>query len=181
MYRFLQRFWRNVVDEDTGECIVTDEPLDDDANKLLHRTIDTVRTEMDALRFNTAIAKLIELNNAVTKLETTPRAVAESMVVMLAPLVPHVAEELWRTLGHDDTIAYAVFPTADPELLVDDSIEIPVQVNGKVRSRVTVATDSDVATLEAAALADEKISAVLDGSTPKKVVVVPGRMVNVVV
>jgi leucyl-tRNA synthetase len=181
MYRFLQRFWRNVVDEDTGECIVTDEPLDDDANKLLHRTIDTVRTEMDALRFNTAIAKLIELNNAVTKLETTPRAVAESMVVMLAPLVPHVAEELWRTLGHDDTIAYAVFPTADPELLVDDSIEIPVQVNGKVRSRVTVATDSDVATLEAAALADEKISAVLNGSTPKKVVVVPGRMVNIVV
>jgi leucyl-tRNA synthetase len=181
MYRFLQRFWRNLVDEDTGECVVTDEPLDDDADKLRHRTIDTVRTEMDALRFNTAIAKLLELNNAVTKLETTPRAVAESMVVMLAPLVPHVAEELWRTLGHDDTIAYAVFPTADPELLVDDSIEIPVQVNGKVRSRVTVATDSDVATLEAAALADEKISAVLNGSTPKKVVVVPGRMVNIVV
>jgi leucyl-tRNA synthetase len=117
----------------------------------------------------------------VTKLETTPRAVAEPMVVMLAPLVPHVAEELWRTLGHDSTIAYTAFPTADPELLVDDSIEIPVQVNGKVRSRVTVATDSDVATLEAAALADEKISAVLNGSTPKKFVVVPGRMVNIVV
>ena len=103
MYRFLQRLWRNMVDEDTGECTVVDDAGDDETRKLLHRTIDTVRTEMDALRFNTAIAKLIELNNAVTKLDATPREVAEPMVLMLAPLVPHVAEELWRKLGSTTT------------------------------------------------------------------------------
>ncbi len=180
MHRFLQRLWRNMVDESTGACTVIDDPADDDTRKLLHRTIDTVRTEMDALRFNTAIAKLIELNNAVTKLSATPREVAEPMVVMLAPLVPHIAEELWRVLGHDDTITYVGFPVADPSLLVDDTIEVPVQINGKVRGRIDVAADADSATIEATALADDKIAAIVDGSTPKKVIVVPGRMVNIV-
>jgi leucyl-tRNA synthetase len=181
MYRFLQRLWRNVIDEQTGECIVVDEPADDATRTLLHRTIDTVRTEMDALRFNTAIAKLIELNNAVTKLDATPREVAEPMVLMAAPLVPHIAEELWRALGHTDTVTYVDFPVADPELLVDDTIEYPIQVNGKVRSHIQVAADADATTVEATALADAKVQQVIDGATPKKVIVVPGRMVNIVV
>ncbi len=184
-YRFLQRLWRNLVDEDTGECTVVDTAADEESRKLLHRTIDTVRTEMDALRFNTAIAKLIELNNHVTKLDATPREIAEPMVVMLAPLVPHVAEELWTKLGRSEssggTIAYVDFPVADPTLLVDDTIEVPIQVNGKVRSRIVVATDAGNDAIEAAALADDKIVAALDGGTVKKVIVVPGRMVNVVV
>jgi len=149
--------------------------------KLLHRTIDVVRTEMDALRFNTAIAKLIELNNAITKLPATPRAVAEPMVLMAAPLVPHVAEELWRKLGHDDTITYADFPVANRAFLVDDEIELPVQVNGKVRARVIVASDADSDAIQAAALADDKVIAALDGATPKKVIIVPGRMINIVI
>jgi leucyl-tRNA synthetase len=153
--------------------------------KLLHRTIDFVRSEMDELHFNTAIAKLIELNNAVTKLDATPREVAEPMILMLAPLVPHVAEELWRKLGHSNneggTITYVPFPTADPSLLVDDTIEVPVQVNGKVKSRITIAADADQATAQAAALADDKVQAALGGKDPKKVIVVPGRMVNIVV
>ena len=181
MYRFLQRLWRNMVDEETGACTVVDTAPDDATDKLLHRTIDVVRIEMDALRFNTAIAKLIELNNAVTKLDATPRAVAEAMIRMLAPLVPHITEELWRKLGHDDTVAYIEFPSADPALLVDDTIEVPVQVNGKVRGRITIPADADQATTEAAALADEKVIATLAGNTPKKVIVVPGRMVNIVV
>ena len=181
MYRFLQRFWRNVVDEESGECIVADVPAGEELTKQLHRTIDTVRTEMDALRFNTAIAKLIELNNALTKLDATPREIAEPMVLMAAPLVPHLAEELWRKLGHDDTITYIPFPVADERYLVDDTVEVPVQINGKVRGRIEVAADADADAIEAAALADEKIVAALDGATPKKVIVVPGRMVNVVV
>ncbi|HYN35271.1 MAG TPA: class I tRNA ligase family protein, partial [Ilumatobacteraceae bacterium] len=181
MYRFLQRLWRNVIDETTGECIVVDTPADDETRKLLHRTIDVVRTEMDELRFNTAIAKLIELNNAVTKLDATPRDVAEPMVLMAAPLVPHIAEELWRQLGHTDTITYVAFPEADPALLVDDMVEYPVQINGKVRGHIEVATDADAATVEAVALADTKVIAALDGATPKKVIVVPGRMVNIVI
>jgi leucyl-tRNA synthetase len=181
MYRFAQRLWRNVVDEQTGECLVVDAPLDDDTRKLMHRTIDVVRTEMDALRFNTAIAKLIELNNAVTKLGATPREVAEVLTLMVSPLAPHLGEELWRKLGHDDTATYVDFPVADPQFLVDETIEYPVQVNGKVRSHVVVPTDADPGAVEAAALADDKVIANLDGAAPKKVIVIPGRMINIVV
>lgn len=181
MYRFLQRLWRALVDEHSGESTVVDAPADDETRRALHRTIDAVRTEMDALRFNTAIAKVIELNNHVTRLEATPREVAEPLVLMLAPLVPHVAEELWRSLGHDGTVTYEPFPTADAALLVDDTVEVPVQVNGKVRSRIDVPTDADAATIETAALADPRIVEVLAGATPTKVIVVPGRMVNLVV
>nr|WHW29228.1 putative leucine--tRNA ligase [uncultured bacterium] len=184
-YRFLQRLWRNLVDEDTGECIVVDEPADDDTVRLLHKTIDTVRTEMDALRFNTAIAKLIELNNAVTKLDVMPREIAEPMVAMLAPLVPHMAEELWTKLGRSDetggTITYVDFPIADPALLVDDTIEVPIQINGKLRSKIEIAADASKDDIEAAAMADSKVVDALRGGAPKKVIVVPGRMVNVVV
>ncbi|MGB3736203.1 MAG: leucine--tRNA ligase [Ilumatobacter sp.] len=185
MYRFLQRLWRNVVDEDTGECNVVDTPADEDTLKLLHKTIDTVRTEMDALRFNTAIAKLIELNNAVTKLDAMPREIAEPMVAMLAPLVPHMAEELWTKLGKSDetdgTITYVEFPVADPALMVDDTIEVPIQINGKVRSKIVIAADAGKDDIEAAAMADAKVVDALGGGDPKKVIVVPGRMVNVVV
>jgi leucyl-tRNA synthetase len=181
MYRFLQRLWRNLVDEETGESVVVDAPLDDETTRLMHRTIDVVRTEMDALRFNTAIAKLIELNNRVTKLDATPREVAEALVLMVAPLAPHVAEELWRKLGHDGTITYVEFPVADPQFLTDETIEYPVQINGKVRSHVVVPSDADQAAVEAAALADEKVIANLDGATPKKVIFVPGRMLNIVI
>jgi leucyl-tRNA synthetase len=135
---------------------------------------------MEALRFNTAIAKLIELNNHVTRLDATCREVAEPMVLMLAPLVPHMAEELWQRLGHRDTITYAMFPTADPTLLVDDTVEYPVQINGKVRGRVTVSAEADASAVEAATLADPRIIEVLDGATIRKVIVVPGRMVNIV-
>jgi leucyl-tRNA synthetase len=181
MYRFLQRLWRNVVDEQTGEVHVVDEPADAETERLLHRTIDVVRTEVEALRFNTAIAKLIELNNHLTKRGSTPRPVAEAVVLMAAPFVPHVGEELWRRLGHEGTLTYEPFPTADPAQLVDDTVEYPVQVNGKVRGHITVAADADAAAVEAAALADARVAAAIDGATPKKVIVVPGRMVNVVI
>jgi leucyl-tRNA synthetase len=147
----------------------------------VHRTIDAVRTEMEALRFNTAIAKLIELNNHVTKLAATPREVADAMVLMMAPLTPHVAEELWARLGHEGGIAYVPMPDADPAMLVDDTVEYPVQVNGKVRGHVTVDADADDETVRAAALADPKVVAALAGAIPTKVIVVPRRMVNLVV
>ena len=141
--------------------------------------------DFEHLRFNTAIAKLIELNNHLTKVVGSggalTRDVAEPLVLMTAPLTPHIAEELWALLGHDDSLAYEPFPVADPALLVADTVEYPVQVNGKVRSRVTVAADASPAEVEAAALADVKVVGSLDGSTPKKVIVIPGRMVNIVV
>ncbi|WP_253859363.1 leucine--tRNA ligase [Prauserella alba] len=184
-HRFLQRLWRLVVDEQTGELRVSDDELSATDLKLLNKTIASVREDYDELRFNTAGAKLIELNNHVTKTYgsagATPRALAEPMVLMLAPLCPHIAEELWHRLGHPDTLVHGPFPVADEKYLVDETVEYPIQVNGKVRSRITVASDAGSGDVQAAALADEKIAAALDGGEPKKVIVVPGKLVNVVV
>ena len=110
-----------------------------------------------------------------------PRAAVEPLVLMLAPLAPHMAEELWLRLGHETPLAHGPFPVADPAYLVDDTVEYPVQVNGKVRGRVVVAADADQDTLKAAALADDKVQAFLAGANPRKVIVVPGRLVNLVV
>ena len=179
MYRFLQRVWRNLVDEETGE-LRTGAEADADTLRLLHRTIADVRVDMDGLHFNTAIAKLIELNNAITKLGACPADVAEPLVLMLAPLCPHLAEELWAKLGHGDSLTSTPFPVADPALLVSDTIEMPVQVNGKFRSRIIVRTDASNDDVQAAALADAKIIIALSGAAPKKIIVVPGRTVNIV-
>ncbi|WP_420115725.1 leucine--tRNA ligase, partial [Micromonospora sp.] len=177
-YRFLQRVWRAVVDEQTGTLRVTDAPADEATRRLLHRVIDGVRTDMEGIRFNTAIAKLIELTNAVTRLEQTPREAAEPLVLMLAPFAPHVAEELWRMLGHDTSLAYADFPAADPALLVADTVTYPVQVNGTVRGRIEVPADAAQEAVRAAAL--EAVASALAGKEPRKVIVVPGRLVSVV-
>ncbi|WP_026918105.1 leucine--tRNA ligase [Gordonia shandongensis] len=179
--RFLQRVWRLVIDEETGDVRVVDTEPSDDAQRALHRAIDGVSDDLENLRTNTAGAKLIELTNFLTKHYPggAPRACVEPLVLMLAPLAPHLAEELWDRLGHDGSLAHGPFPTVDERWLVDESIEIPVQVKGKVRSRITVAADADEPTVVAAALGDEKIAALLDGE-PRKVIFVPGKMVNVV-
>lgn len=177
-YRFLQRVWRAVVDEQTGALRVTDAPADEATRRLLHKVVDGVRADMEAIRFNTAIAKLIELTNGLTRLAQTPREVAEPLVLMLAPFAPHVAEELWRRMGHDTSLTYADFPTADPALLVAETVTYPVQINGKVRGRVEVAADASEETVRAAAL--EAVAGSLAGKEPRKVIVVKGRMVSVV-
>ncbi|WP_300012714.1 leucine--tRNA ligase [Pseudonocardia sp.] len=179
--RFLQRVWRNLVDEQTGAVRVTDDEPDVETLRALHRAIAGVHVDYRALHYNTAAAKLIELNNHLTKRGApVPRSVAEQLVLMMAPLTPHIAEELWSRLGHGDSLAYAPFPVADERYLVADTVEYPIQVNGKVRSRVTVPADASAGDVEAAALADPKVVAALDGAAPRKVIVVPGRLVNVV-
>ncbi|WP_030488954.1 leucine--tRNA ligase [Micromonospora chokoriensis] len=177
-YRFLQRVWRAVVDEQTGALRITDDPADEATRRLLHKVIDGVRGDMDGIRFNTAIAKLIQLTNGLTGLSATPREVAEPLVLMVAPFAPHLAEELWRKLGHDTSLTYADFPTADAALLVADTVTYPVQVNGKVRGRIEVPADASEETVRAAAL--DAVAATLAGKEPRKVIVVKGRMVSVV-
>ncbi|WP_461123681.1 leucine--tRNA ligase [Saccharothrix stipae] len=180
--RFLQRLWRNLVDETTGEPRVVDVDPGEDALRLLHKTIAGVHDDFANLRYNTAGAKLIELNNHVTKHFPggAPRALAEPMVLMLAPLSPHVAEELWSKLGHTESLAHGPFPAAEEKYLVEDTVEYPIQVNGKVKARVVVPASASADQVEAAALADEKVAELLNGGTPRKVIVVPGRLVNVV-
>jgi leucyl-tRNA synthetase len=183
-YRLLQRLWRVVLDEQTGQPHVADIEVPDELNRQLHKAIHAVRDGYESLRFNTSIARITELNNAITQLYPNggaPRAVAEALVLMLAPLAPHVAEELWSRLGHQDSLAWQQFPIVDEALLVDDTIEIPVQVNGKVRSVISVAADADPAAMEAAARADEKVLAALADRGAKRVIAVPGRLINFVV
>jgi leucyl-tRNA synthetase len=186
-YRFLQRLWRNLVDEETGELRVTDVDLGDETQRALHRAIAGIRDNYGSLRLNTAVAKLIELNNHVTKAFPggAPRAVAEPMVLLLAPLCPHLAEELWSRLGHSAgeeraSLAHGPFPEADERWLVEDTVEYPIQVNGKVRGRVVVPAGADSEEVRAAALAEERVAALVGAGVPRKVIVVPGRLVNVV-
>ena len=184
MQRFLQRSWRNLVDEDTGSLHVSDAEAPLQLKRDLHKAIHGVGIDMQNLRFNTAISKLIELNNALTiyvnEHGSTPREVAVPLVQMLSPLCPHMAEELWSMLGQTTELTFTPFPVADPALLVSDTIEIPIQVNGKVRSKLSVVPTVTDDELRALALADEKVIALLNGAEPAKVVIVPKRLVNVV-
>nr|GID84634.1 leucine--tRNA ligase [Actinoplanes derwentensis] len=177
--RFLQRTWRLVVDEETGAVKVTDEPLDPRTRKVLHKVIAGVREDLAELRFNTAIAKLIELTNTLTPLPAVSREAIEPLVLMMSPFAPHMAEELWGKLGHQGSLAYTAFPVADPAQLVADTITYPVQINGKVRGRVEVTPDTSETDVREAALA--AVAEILAGKEPKKVIVVKGRLVSVVV
>ena len=179
--RFLQRLWRNVVDETTGEVTVTDDAPSEETLRALHRAIADVRAEMEGMRPNTAIAKLITLNNHLTTLDRVPRAAAEAIVLMVAPLAPHVAEELWERLGHERSLAHEPFPTANEAYLVEETVTCVVQVQGKVRARLEVPPTISDADLEAAALADPAVVRFLDGREVRKAVVRAPKLVNLVV
>ncbi|MFQ5490299.1 MAG: class I tRNA ligase family protein, partial [Phycisphaerae bacterium] len=148
--------------------------------RMLHKTIKKVGQDIEAFKFNTAIGQLFDFVNLLTPLAQRPRRAVETFVLVLAPFAPHLAEELWQRLGHSESLAYHPWPEYVPELARDTEIEIPVQINGKVRSRVTLPADVDEAALEAAAKADPKIAAALDGKTIRKVITVKGRLVNIV-
>ncbi|MDK8241889.1 leucine--tRNA ligase [Corynebacterium coyleae] len=181
--RFLQRLWRLVVDEATGEVTVVDASLTEDDLKALHRTIAGVRDDYAHLRDNTVAAKLIEYVNYLTKTYPSgaPRDAVEPLVQMVSPLAPHIAEELWSLLGHPETITFEPFPEFAEQWLTDDTVEVPVQINGKVKARIDVATDASKDDLEAAALADDRVADLVAGKTVVKVIAIPGRMVNLVV
>ena len=180
--RLIQRVWRNLVDEETGDITVSEDQPSKELNRRLHATIKTVNEDMNELRFNTAIARITELNNELTKLDApTPRSVAENLVLLLAPLTPHVSEELWEKLGHTETVVYQTFPIADQSLLTEDLVDIPIQVNGKVRSKIRIEADTSDDDLQAAALTDEKIKNFLQDKHPKKVIIISGKVVNVVI
>lgn len=184
MQRFLQRTWRNLVDEETNLLHVSDEPAPLELRRALHRCIYGVHQDMENLRFNTAISKLIELNNALTvhvnAAGSTPREIAVPLAQMLSPLCPHIAEELWHKLGVKTPITYTPFPVADPTMLVSETIEIPVQINGKLRTRLSASANISDDELRALALADPKIIQALAGTTPSKIVIVPQRLINFV-
>ncbi|WP_327275301.1 leucine--tRNA ligase [Streptomyces sp. NBC_01224] len=180
-YRLLQRLWRNVVDEETGEVTVVDTEPGEETLRALHKAIDGVGQDMAGMRFNTAIAKVTELNNHLTKAGgPLSRSVAESLVLLVAPLAPHIAEELWRRLGHIESVVHQDFPAADPAYVVDETVTCVVQVKGKVKARLEISPSIADEELEALALADPAVVAALDGAGIRKVIVRAPKLVNIV-
>ncbi len=187
VFRLLQRLWRNIVDEQTGELRVSgvDLPPTEPLYEVLHRTIDAVDRLYVELRFNVAVARITELNNALSRYVqrhgASPRQVAEAVVLMVFPLAPHVASELWEKLGHDEPIDDVSFPTADRCALVQTHIVLPVTVNGRPRGEITVDRQASEAEVTAAGLALDAVAKLVEGKEIVRVVVVPGKIVNFVV
>ncbi len=195
MSRFCASVWRNLTgerDPDDGQASggdqpatasnrITDEPLAEASRRQLHRAIKKVGEDIENLRFNTAIAELIKLNNQMTGMESVPRELAEPFVLLAAPFTPHLAEELWQRLGHDQSLSRATWPQYDSELLAEPMMEIPVQVNGKLRDKLTLDAQTTEADILVAALDSAKVRTWVEGKTIVKKLYVPGKLVNVVV
>jgi leucyl-tRNA synthetase len=182
---FLDRVWRMIVDDRSEQTMlhaaVQDVPPGDEQNRVLHRTIMAVTQDTAHMEFNTAIARMMEFVNYFTKQDVRPRSAMEAFVGLLSPYAPHLAEELWQLLGHDQTLAYEPWPAFDQALTREDTIEVPVQILGKVRAKIRVAADATRDDIEAAARADQRVHSLIDGKHVVKVIVVPGRLINFVV
>ncbi len=185
VHRFLQRVWRCLIDEETGKLTVSDTALDIDTNRALHATIAAVSRDFGQLRFNTAIARLTELTTIAARLSAAdgciPRALAEPLVLMIAPLAPHIAEELWSRLGHAESLAYAGFPEADDAFVRAQTVNMPVQVNGRTRFRIDVPADAPGAEIEQMVISHPDYAQHVVPEKVDRLVVVPGRIVNIVV
>jgi leucyl-tRNA synthetase len=184
VHRFLQRLWRCMIDEQTGDLAVDDGDPDDDALRLLHRTIRVVRENYAGLRYNIAIARLQELVSHAARITAgrgkLPRAIAEPLVLMVAPLAPHIAEELWARLGHPGSLAWTAFPEADAALAAEPTVVLPVQINGKTRLRIEVPAGADRHRITTILMNHPELAGYLDGAIIDRLVVVPGRIANIV-
>jgi len=183
VYRFLQRLWRLVVNEETGAAAETvqNTGADEATLRLLHQTIKKVGSDIETFGFNTAISAMMILLNHLAKQSVVPKSIVEQFVLILSPFAPHISEELWHKLGHNDSLAYEPWPKFDPELVKEAEIELAIQVNGKIKDRITVSADADEESIKQKALANEKVVAALAGKEPKKVIVIKSRLVNIVV
>jgi len=182
---FLGRVWRMIVDQRAetvrlGAAVQKVEPTAEQ-DRVLHRTIKAVTEDIEQMAFNTAIARMMEFTNFFLKEERRPQGAMERLVLLLSPFAPHISEELWEVLGHGRTLAYEPWPEFDESLIKEETIEVPVQVNGKLRSRIRVPAEADRDTLEKTARLDQRIAQHLKLKQEVKVIVVPGRMVNFVV
>jgi len=185
VYRFLARVWRMITDEEADEIrlhpAVQEADLNEDQERVVHKTIKAVTEDIEKLSFNTAISRMMEFTNEFSPQEVRPKSAMETLTILLSPFAPHMAEELWQLLGHDNTLAFEPWPTFDEAKIAEAEVEIPVQVNGKLKAKVKVPAGADNATIEAAAKQNSTVAGNLEGKAIVKVVVVPGRLVNFVV
>jgi len=182
VHRFLQKVWRLVVDDETGQVAssIQETQADEETLRLLHQTIKKVGSDVETFGFNTAISAMMILANHLGRLPVRPKATLESLVLILAPFAPHMAEELWQRLGHAESLSHAPWPTFDEALTKEKEIELAVQVNGKIKDRIVVAVDTDEAAIKARALDSAKVIEALAGQSPRKVIVIKSRLVNIV-
>jgi leucyl-tRNA synthetase len=184
MSRFLNSVWRNLVGEEQSSNMkfqISDSPIPDALDRMVHRTIKKVGDDIAAMRFNTAIAELIKLNNEITGMQSVPRALAEKFVLLLSPFAPHISEEIWQRLGHQQSLARHPWPKFDESKLAESTMELPVQVNGKLRDKITVPADADETTILTAAERAERVQPWVQGKTVRKRLYVPKKLVNLVV
>lgn len=183
VYRFLQKVWRAIIDEDTGELAepIQDADADETTLRLLNQTIKKVGDDIESFGFNTAISAMMIFINHLSKQTVRPKAVVEKLILILAPFAPHIAEELWERLGHTDSLAYEPWPEYDKELIKEKEIELAVQVNGKIKDRIIVAAEADEEQIKQKALSSEKVIAAMAGKSPKKIIVIKSRLVNIVI
>lgn len=185
VYRFLGRVWRMVIDDRAEELTlnssINDADPTDDQLKVLHKTIKAVTADIEKLSFNTAISRMMEFTNFMSHEDSRPRAVLEPFLLLLSPFAPHIAEELWNALGNEQTLAWESWPQYEESYLVEDTIELPVQIKGKLKARIQVPSGLDKDATQAAAEAHADVQKLLEGRTILKVIAVPGRMVNFVV
>ncbi|MCH7596300.1 MAG: leucine--tRNA ligase [Planctomycetes bacterium] len=183
LHKLCQRIWRLYVDEVTGSlsAAVCDDPPDEKSLRALHKVIKRVTEDIEAMKFNTAIAAIFDFVNTMTPQSKRSRVVLEPFVLVMSPFAPHLGEELWARLGHAESLAYEPWPSFDPKYAHDEEVEIAIQINGKLRARVMMAADADSAATELAAMADAKIGEAIAGKTVRKVIVVVGRLVNILV
>lgn len=181
---FLDRVWRMLIDKDHEQPVLHSAVVDvdptDEQTRTLHKTIKAVTQDIESLSFNTAIARMMEFTNFFTRQEQRPKSIMESFVLLLSPFAPHIGEELWRALGHEKSLAHESWPAFDEALTVDSTVEIPVQIMGKIKSKIVVARGMSKDDLLATAKADPKIMALLEGKTIRKEIAVPDRLVNIV-
>ena len=184
MHRFLQRLWRTIIDEDSGALRVHDRPPDEQTARLLQRTVKAVRRDLQHLRFNTAIARLMELNTHAAKLAAAadgpPRGLAEPLVLMVAPFAPHIADELWSRMGYAASLSYEPFPQFDESLATEQVVTLPVQIDGKTRFRIEVPAGARKEEIAQAMASHPQYTRLTEGATVSRMVIVPGRIVNIV-
>jgi leucyl-tRNA synthetase len=180
MSRFLASVWRILIGDDDNPRLSAD-AIPPEIDRRMHRAIKKVADDIAALRFNTAIAELIELKNEMAHLQGVPRELAENFTLMLSPLAPHLAEEIWHKLGHEKSLARRPWPTADQSKLVETSVELPVQVNGKLRGKIVSAVDATQDQVFAAAESTAAIKPWLEGKNIVKRIYVPGKLISFVV
>ncbi|MFF2595855.1 leucine--tRNA ligase [Priestia megaterium] len=178
--RFLDRVWRLLVDDNGELSSKVQESNDTTLERVYHQTVKKVTEDYEGLRFNTGISQLMVFINDAYKVDVLPKQYVEGFVKLLAPICPHTTEELWSKLGHEDTISYEAWPAFDEAKLVDDEVEIVVQINGKVRAKVNVPAEASREELQDIAMANEDVKEFIEGKTVRKVIAVPGKLVNIV-